>query len=132
MELLTLDSNYQPSELVERYASLLWTERYFKAGDFQLVTTDVERMLKLLPLESCVTIRESTVPMLVEVHKITKSITGAPVLTVTGRSFETVLERRAAVKFADSSNITGPRIEWVETQDRESDAAYQVIRSSCW
>jgi hypothetical protein len=39
MELLTLDNNYQPSELIERYASLVWTERYSNAGDFQLVTT---------------------------------------------------------------------------------------------
>jgi hypothetical protein len=127
MELLTLDSSYQPAELVERYDSLIWTERYSTAGDFQLVSTDVERMLKLLPRETCVTLRESTVPMLVEMHKIEKSITGAPVLTVTGRSFETVLERRAAVKVP--SPWTGqPREEWSETENKQSDAAYQAIR----
>lgn len=127
MELLTLDSNYQPSELVERYASLVWTERYSTAGDFQLVTTDVERMLNLLPLESMVTLRESTVPMIVEVHKIEKSITGAPVLTVTGRSFETVLERRVAVKVLRP--WTGsPKQTWTETLMKESDAAFQAIR----
>ena len=125
MELLTLNSNYQPSELVERYASLLWTERYFTTGDFQLVSTDVERMINLLPLESLVTLRESTVPMVVEVHKIEKGPTGPPVLTITGRSFESVLERRAAVKVAAAN---GPRVEWIEERAKESDAAYQAIR----
>jgi hypothetical protein len=127
MELLTLDSDYQPAELVERYASLLWTERYSTTGDFQLVTTDVERMLKLLPLESCVTVRDSTVPMVVEVHKLQKGKDGAPKLTVTGRSFDSVLERRAAVKFETPS---GARVEWIETRAKASDAAYQAIRQT--
>jgi hypothetical protein len=131
MELLTLDSNYQPAELVERYNSLLWTERYSQAGDFQLVTTDVERMLNLLPLESYVTLRESTVPMMVEVHKIEKSINNAPVLTITGRSFETVLERRAAVKMTYPRFYNGtsgpPRVTWFEDRDTPSDVAYQAL-----
>ena len=127
MELLTLDSSYQPSELVERYASLVWTERYSSNGDFQLVTTDVERMLKILPLDKVVSLRESTVPMIVEVHKIEKTLNGAPTLTVTGRSFETVLERRVAVKITTPD---GPRELWLQSQEEDypSDAAYQAIR----
>lgn len=132
MELLTLDGNYQPSELVERYASLIWTERYFTAGDFQLVTTDVERMIKLLPLESMVTIRESTVPMLVESYRIEKNQTGAPTLTVKGRSFESVLERRAAVAYPDPAFYQEPiypaRDPWFEEREKTSDAAYHVLR----
>lgn len=126
MELLTLDSNYQPAELVERYTSLLWTERYFSTGDFQLVTTDVERMLKLLPLETFVTVRDSTVPMVVEVHKIEKPKDGPPKLTVAGRSFESILDRRVAVMF--EAGIGTPRIQWLENAAKESDAAYQAIR----
>lgn len=127
MELLTLNSSYQPSELVERYSSLIWTERYLTSGDFQLISTDVSRMIKLLPLESLVTIRESTVPMLVESHKIEKPKNSAPSLTVKGRSFESVLERRAAVKFA-VAGVPGARVTWVELRNKPSDAAYQAIR----
>jgi len=126
MELVTLDSNYQPASLVERYNSLVWTERYFSSGDFQLVSNDVERMIKLLPLESMVSLRESTVPMKVEIHAIEKSINNPPVLTVTGRSFDSVLERRSAVK-VDTPG--GPRVQWIETADKPSDAAWQVIKS---
>lgn len=129
MELLTLDSNYQPAELVERYASLLWTERYSTVGDFQLVTTDVERMLNLLPLESLVSLRESTVPMLVEVHKVEKGLNGAPVLTVTGRSFESVLERRVTVRISTSNGgVTYSKIPWIVPARISSDAAYYAIR----
>lgn len=129
MELLTLDSNYQPAELVERYSSLIWTERYFNTGDFNLVTTDVQRMLRLLPLESAVTIRESTVPMVVEAHKIQKKKNSAPVLTVSGRSFDSVLDRRAVYMISSPQDIGEfRRVPWAEYRDKESDAAYIVIR----
>lgn len=38
MDLYTLDANFQRTSLVETYQSLIWTERYTKAGDFVLVT----------------------------------------------------------------------------------------------
>jgi hypothetical protein len=129
MELFTLNSEYQLADLVERYGSLIWTERYSKAGDFQLVTTDVERMLKLLPLESLISLRESTVPMVVEVHKIEKSITGAPVLTVTGRSFDSVLERRVSILVNTQDNgVTWKLRTWITPAMSSSDAAYLTIR----
>lgn len=125
MELLTLDDNHQAADLIENYGSLLWTERYSTSGDFQLITNDVETFINLLPLESMVTLRESTVPMMVEIHKIEKQPGAAPVLTITGRSFESVLERRVAVKLAVSG---GPRVAWTEARAKESDAAYQAMR----
>lgn len=126
MELLTLDGNFQPSELIENYGSLLWTERYSETGDFQLITNDVDRFVHDLPLESMVTLRESTVPMFVEVHKIEKKSGVAPVLTITGRSFESVLERRASAKFGVAPNF--PPMPWYELAAKGSDAAYIAIR----
>jgi len=126
MELLTLNENFQPANLIENYGSLLWTERYSTPGDFQLVTNDISRFIKALPLESMVTLRESTVPMMVEIHKIEKKPGMAPVLTITGRSFETVLERRASAKVDPSPEAF--RVAWTEAADKESDAAYIALR----
>lgn len=131
MELMTLDGDYQPSNLVERYNSLIWTERYSTPGDFQLVTTDIERMIKLLPLESLVTLRESTVPMVVEAHKIQKSPknSNSPQVLITGRSFETVLERRATllINLNDDGSL-GTFRPWNEAANSTSSAAYYAIR----
>jgi len=67
--------------------------------------------------------------MLVEVHKIEKSINGAPVLTVTGRSFETVLERRvAALTGGVAGTMDMARVPWFENRTEPSDAAYHVLR----
>lgn len=128
MELMTLNAGFHPVKPVENYNSLLWTERYSVAGDCQIVTSDIRRMLQLLPLESYLGIRESPVPMIVESHKISKAKGRAPELTITGRSFETVLERRgSALTLPTDTPVTEP---WRITADiyKSSDAAYKLIR----
>jgi hypothetical protein len=130
MELMTLNDDFQPEDVVENYSSLVWSERYDKAGDFQLTTTEVGYMLNLLKLDvedahSYVTLRESVVPMVVEVHKIEKKKGAAPVLTVTGRAFETVLERRASVNQLNAGAVRAP---WVIQAAKASDAAYEAMR----
>lgn len=130
MELVTLDDNFQPRDLIENYQSLLWTERYDKSGDFQLVSTDVSYLRNTLKLDiedahSYVSLRDSTVPMVVEVHKTEKKKNAAPQITITGRSFETVVERRASVNQLNPSAV---RTAWVIQAAKASDAAYEAIR----
>lgn len=128
MEFQTLNSTFQPDEVLDdnRYESLIWTERYFQAGDFELVSSDISRCVKMLPLESYVTIKESTVPMVVESHKIVKQKNSAPKIEIRGRSFESVLERRGSVKSLPSG---AARAVWAEDAVKQSDAAWQAIRS---
>lgn len=125
MELWTLDSSLQPSGLVENYSSLVWTERYDTPGDFELVSYEVEKTLAALPRESFVTLRESTVPMVVETHSITKDPKSAPKITVTGRSFETVLDRRGSTNVLPAATA---RPFWSITAASPSDAAYKAMR----
>lgn len=97
MELQKLNSVFQPEVPIEQYESLIWTERYGPAGDFELVSSDISRCMQLMPLESYVTIKESTVPMIVESHKIVKEKNSVAKIEIRGRSFESVLERRGSV-----------------------------------
>lgn len=125
MELMTLDESFQPNRIIENYSNLIWTERYAKNGDFTLASNAVAETINMLPRESYLTLRESTVPMIVEDHKITKTPRGNPTVTVTGRSFETVLERRAAV---NTLPVGSARVPWTIQAEKESDAAYKAMR----
>lgn len=128
MELVTLDSTtLQPVKMVENYNSLLWTERYSSSGDFELKTFAVQDTMNLLPLESVISLRDTTVPMRVEVYKIEKSKdTGnTPQLTVTGRSYESCTERRAAVQAIPTST---KRPAWTINAASASDAAFKALR----
>ena len=126
MEFQKLNSAFQPTEVIDdrQYESLIWTERYSTAGDFQLVSSDISRCMQLLPRESYVTIKESTVPMIVEAHKIIKQKNSVPKIEITGRSFESVLERRGSV----ISLPNGARAVWTNDAVKTSDAAWHAIR----
>lgn len=130
MELMTLNADFQPDKLIENYNSLIWTERYAKSGDFEIKSNDVNYLINTLKLDvegahSYVTLRESSVPMVVEVHKIEKPKGAAPIITITGRSFETVLERRGSVNALPAATVYPA---WMIQAAKESDAAYEAMR----
>jgi len=127
MEFQKLNSVFQPTEVIDdnQYESLIWTERYSAAGDFQLVSANISKCMQLMPLESYVSIKESTVPMIVESHKIVKQKNSVPKIEIKGRSFESVLERRGSV-FTMPSGSARPAATF--TMTKSSDAAYWTLR----
>ncbi len=114
MELSVLDSSFHRKDLVEDWSSLVWTERFSTNGDFQLVSNNISSMLKLMPPVGpfdppcMVSIRESSVPMIVESYVIEKPKNAVPQITITGRSFETFLDERQTLYEID--NTTTPPI----------------------
>lgn len=133
MELLTLDSRFQPKSLVEGYSSLIWAERYSKNGDFQLNSNKISEAALALPTESYVTLRDSTVVMKVEFHKIVKDKKNAPQIEITGRTFEAAtLELRASTRdVMDLDGLTPEQAKpgWGISASKPSDAAFKAIRT---
>jgi hypothetical protein len=85
----------------------------------------VDALGKPIPANTVVTLRDSDVPMLVENHKIEKSLKGAPKITTTGRSFETILDRRTTINKPLGG---GQAIKaWTSVQKTAVDAAYDVM-----
>lgn len=125
MELYTLDSNFQPKDLIENYESLIWSERYSALGDFEIKSSNISELVNALPRESCVCLRDSSVPMIIETHKLTKPLREKPSITIFGRSLESVLERRGSV---NSLPTNLPRTPWNIEAAKESDAAYLAMR----
>lgn len=97
MDVVRLDANYLPDSLVEDYSSMIWTERYSDAGDFQLTTPKIEETRALIPEGSLISLRDTDEVMFVETHTVKRDDKGVPTLNTTGRTFETFLEGRAAV-----------------------------------
>ncbi len=82
MELLTLNSEFQPVKLIDNYESLVWSERYYDSGDFELKSGDIAQAKAAMPLESYVSLRESSVPMVVESYKILKPLRASPLIEI--------------------------------------------------
>jgi hypothetical protein len=109
MELYVLDEDkyYQPDTIVEGYSSLIWTERYLPAGDFTLVSSQVDNMRKKLALGSLITLADTREVMIVEQHEIKKDNSGQTNITVTGRTLETFYENRTTLVNPESINDSG-------------------------
>jgi hypothetical protein len=105
---LARTDTFLPSDLVEGYSSLIWTERYAAAGEFELRTYDIVTARKELPLDSLVSLRDSREVMLVESHLIKTDEDGNDELTITGRTVDSFLEQRIFQGVAGSVQ-EGPR-----------------------
>lgn len=132
MELSLLDSTFRRSKPIENWNSLMWTERYASNGEFELKSNRIADILSALPVATAnqpptlIAIDQSSVPMVVEDHKIEKPKNGIPTITTTGRSFESVLDRREAIKTVTSGV---PRAAWTIDSPSASLAVYTVIKN---
>lgn len=126
MELLKLNANNQPGPMIEDYDSLIWTERFTGVGDFQLVTGAVDEMKSALPEGTVLTLRESTVPMIVEDHYVERKKNTGAKLFIKGREFTSILDRRVSIQ-AVSSGLA----EWKVVAKQPSDVAHYIIVKIC-
>jgi hypothetical protein len=87
-------TSYQPDVLIEGYSSLIWTERFFDHGDFQLKTPNIEETMDLLPEDTLISHLDTDEVMIIENHEIDVDENENEELTITGRSLTSFLEHR--------------------------------------
>lgn len=90
-------TNYVADMLVEGYNSLIWTERFFGPGEFELKSFDVDGLLAALPEDTLVSHLETREVMRVETIEINDVGEGAdaqPEITIKGRSASAIFEDR--------------------------------------
>lgn len=126
MELLKLNADNQPTSLIEDYDSLIWTERFTGIGDFQLVTSNVDALKSALPEGTVLTLRESTVPMIVDDHYIERKKNTGAKLFIKGREFTSILDRRVSVQ-----SVSSALAEWKVVAKQPSDVAHYIIVKIC-
>jgi len=107
MELYTLDSLLRRREVVDRFESLIWTERFNDLGDFELdIKSSLYARGLFLPGTQCATNNSYRV-MTVETVEDTEDPDGKDILKVKGRSLEDVLDDRVA-RYAQTDTVTEP------------------------
>lgn len=91
MELYTLTSRFLPKDRVNEFTSLIWTERYFSAGDIELVVPPTPEMIQMLAPGTFLWLRGTKEIMQVETHSIEDGL-----LKVLGNSALKFLAQRQA------------------------------------
>lgn len=99
MELYLLDSQFRRVEVIDRYESLIWTERFSDVGDFELVVYSTSEIRDLLTIGSRLALNESYRVMVIETVNNTIDNEGRAKLKITGRSLEYILQDRISMNY---------------------------------
>lgn len=127
MEVYTLDRMYRRIAVVDKFVSLLWTDRYDDLGDFKLVVQSTREMRNLLKVDVRLAFTESHSVMIIQSVEDKDGADGQRLLTVEGKSLEQVLDDRVAMASLDDLTTT-PR--WTIT-DQPADVARKVFHDIC-
>lgn len=92
--LFKLNTSHKPGQTVQKFDTLIWTERYTAAGDFKIICLDDVSILTALPTGVLISHTDTNQVMIVENHWIKRNKEKKLEVTVSGRSFETFAEER--------------------------------------
>lgn len=94
MNLLLLNESFDVIDIVDTYVSLLWTVRYDEAGEFELIVPASSESLEMFKLDYYLQNMESDRLMIIEKKVIDTDVESGNNLTITGRTLESILDRR--------------------------------------
>lgn len=94
MELLVLNTDFESIAVIDTYESLIWTDRYNEYGDFEIYFAMDTELLEYLKEDNYLWLKDSEHCMIIEDIKIDADAEDGNHLIVTGRSLESILERR--------------------------------------
>ena len=89
-----LDKNFKKVKLIDEYISLIWTDRYNEAGDFELYLDASLENVKTFQIGMYLSSTSSEHMMIIETVEIKSDIEDGSKLIVSGRSLESILSRR--------------------------------------
>jgi hypothetical protein len=127
VELYTLDPLLRREAVVDRFESLIWTERFQEFGDFQLDIFSTQSTRSLFKTGTRLAMNESNYVMVVETVEDAEDSEGRRKLTVKGRSLESILTDRVA-KESLSDLTTSPK--WTITLP-PADVARKIFHDIC-
>lgn len=94
MEALILGSNFEALSILDTFTSFIWTDRYCGCGDFEVYLPVSGATVDLLTKGNYLVTKKSDRLMIIEDIAIDTDPEDGACITVTGRSLESILERR--------------------------------------
>lgn len=105
MYIYVLNKDRKRIGLIDNYVSLIWTTRYYFYGDFELYLPVTSEYLDLLREDYYLETTESDRVMIIETITIRTDAENGNYLTVSGRSVESLLERRVVCDRISPDNM---------------------------
>lgn len=94
IDIYVLDTDFRLVGVVDSYESFIWTDRFASYGDFEIYTAFNSNLLQLVKQDYYIWIKQSPHLMIVEGFEIESDADSGNHLKITGRSLESILDRR--------------------------------------
>ena len=94
MEILVLNASFESITIIDSFKSIIWSDRYRKSGDFEMYLSMDEDLLRYIKQDNYLWVKESEHCMIIEDISITSDSEEGNHMMITGRSLESILERR--------------------------------------
>lgn len=95
MEVWSLDKDFNTNKIIDSFESLIWNVRYNDYGDFEVYTYPDPELIDMFNTDMYMWIKEEPYrPMVIESLKIETDAENGNRMTITGRSLESLLDRR--------------------------------------
>lgn len=117
MNIFVLNKDLEVIYVIDSYSSLIWTDRYQEAGDFEIYIPMNKNLLEYFKQDYYLWRNDSEHVMIIEKLLIEADAEDGDKLTVTGRSLESILERRVVWGL---KNLSGNLQNGIETLLNES------------
>lgn len=112
MDLYILDSSLAPIAVIDSYASLIWTKRYYSPGDFELYLPADKNLLECLRMGNFIVREDDSSAMIIETIQIKTDAENGDYFTITGKSLESIIARRI---FVIQTSLSGTIADVVRT-----------------
>ena len=99
-EIYVRDKNLNKIGLIDNAESVIWTNRYFECGDFEIYAKATTQILKLCKNGRFLSHSDSNEPMMIEEYKITTDLDGIDYITISGRCATAILARRIVHEYS--------------------------------
>lgn len=124
-DLYILNENFETHAIVDTYKSFIWTERYYEAGDFEIVVPASKEALDIFrdgyyayfPAITYNTKSINDQLCVIEKREIASDVESGTMLTVSGRDALSYLDRRILWK---QTNIKGKLVDGVKRMLNEN------------
>ena len=107
MDIFILDSLLRPIDIIDRYESFIWTERYASKGDFQLVIMATPANRNRFVEDTMLWINKSNRIMRVKTVSDTVDVEKGATLTVKGFELSSIFEERVSASIEDGGSHDG-------------------------
>ena len=94
MELHVLNTEFKLIAVLDDFLSLVWSERHYSCGDFELCVSATSDMISVLNRGNYVKKTDSDTLMIIETVLMESDSEHGKRLTASGRAFESILDRR--------------------------------------